>query len=161
MQFLPYSPDDSDRIESMLDNHIDFAPEVYSSAAKNEDTDYFRAAYADSCCCGINYVLKSDHDDLIAGFMEAKKKNTQNRVACWYITALFVANNDKAEENALAMVTAFQSSLCDSNEICINVNPKAKDIARFWSTHGFAPNPDRSIFSNADEQTLVAYWKRF
>lgn len=159
MQFVPYSHTNGAGVMQMLTDHFDFTPQLDSGDNNQENIDCFKVDYEDGEGRGICYVLKAE-DDSIAGLLEASKYDFPNGAACWYISSLFVRNDDHADQRALSMVDGFFGSIHDSNELCANVHPGAAHVIAFWLRNGFTPNPERSVFSNVFNERLTAYWKK-
>lgn len=159
MLFSPYNPNDAKLLSDMLTNHIDYAPDENPKRKKDKMADAFIEDYVDELNSGIHYVIKSDDGNAILGLLGAEKRNFKSGKECWYITSLFLLNNDNADKNALEMVHAFWASVHDTDELCVCVHPADTAIVDFWAKNGFAPNSDRTVFSNAEGDTLIAYWK--
>lgn len=159
MRFIPYNTNDADRVLEMLSRHFDYTPELASADNNLSNIDYFREAYCDTGYSGICYVLKAD-DESVLGFLEATKHKGNNGSVCWYITSLFVLADEEADVRACRMIGLFCKSLHDADEICANVHPAVEEVVRFWLSIGFCPNPERSIFTNSEDQRLIAYWKK-
>lgn len=159
MQIIPYSSKNAMDVIQMLSNHFDYTPETDSAENKQANIDYFQEVYIDEGSHGICYVLKADKHNSIFGFLNATKHSFLNEAVCWYITSLFVYQDEHADDNALAMVDGFFRSIHDSNELCANVHPAAAQAIAFWTKIGFVANPERSVFSNAFNERLTAYWK--
>lgn len=159
MQFLPYSHKNATGVMQMLTDHIDYTPETDSEENMQSNIDYFQEAYVKERGHGICYVLKTDEDDFVTGFLSTTKHDFSNGNACWYITTLFVRRDEYADLNALSMVDGFFGSLHESNELCANVHPAATQAIAFWTKNGFSASPEKSVFSNAADERLTAYWK--
>lgn len=160
MQFAPYYQGDAAHAMKMLVDHIDFTPESVLSDNNHNNADYFKEAYVDEKRYDSCYVLKADDGTAVKGFMEVEKRCFKGDNECWYIKSLFIANDHDVDDNAIYMVGQFFSLMQDTDTLCANVHPQATNAIAFWLGNGFAPDPDRSIFSNADEQVLTAYCKK-
>ena len=158
MKFKPYDPSNAEGVLQMLSNHVDYTPETDAKNSE-ENIDYFNEVYIEERMSGIDFVLVDDSKSRHLGFLSAEKRRFENGTLCWYITSLFIAKDENADANAIKMVESFMASIHDAKELCINVHPSCQNISAFWREHGFAPNPERSVFVNANEQVLVAYWK--
>lgn len=159
MRFIPYNTNDAEKVLKMLARHFDYTPELTSADNSLSNIDYFREVYGETGYSGICYVLLED-DESVSGMLEATQYNGNKGDVCWYITSLFVRVNEEMDTKARYMVDSFCKSLHDINDICANVHPSDEKAARFWINNGFSPNPERSMFSNSENQRLVAYWKR-
>lgn len=159
MQFIPYSNRNAAGVMLMLANHFDYTPETDSKENMAVNIDYFKEAYVDEGSHGICYVLIADEDDSVIGFLSASKHDCPSESACWYITSLFVHQDQDADANALSMVESFFTCLHESNELCANVHPAATKAIAFWTKNGFTANPEKSVFSNVFDERLSAYWK--
>lgn len=158
MRFIPYNTNDADKVLKMLARHFDYTPELASADNNQSNIDYFREAYCEDGYSGVCYVLKED-DESVLGILEAAKYVGNKGGSCWYITSLFVLAGEEADTRAKHMIDLFCKSLHESKEICANVHPGAEKAAHFWTSIGFYPMPERSIFSNSENQRLIAYGK--
>lgn len=158
MRFIPYNTNDAEKVLEMLAQHFDYTPELASADNNSLNIDYFREVYCEAGYSGICYVLLED-DESISGLLEATQHRGNEGRLCWYITSLFVRMNEDADSKACYMIDSFCEILHDADEICANAHPSVERAVRFWTSVGFTPNPEKSIFSNSENQRLAAYWK--
>lgn len=159
MQFIPYNAKYADKVLKMMRRHFDYTPELASADNNSENINYFEDVYCKERCSEISYVLNAE-DETIIGFLEATERKCEKGQLCWYITALFALDCEEADSNARVMVELFCRNLRDADEVCANVHPAVDKAVRFWMNIGFVPNPERSIFTNSEDQRLIAYWKK-
>ena len=155
----PYNPNDAERLCAMLVNSIDYAPEDNSNVETHMNSADLLDEYVSELKNGIHYVLKKEGDDDIRGLLSAEKRTINNDNSCWYITALHIATDNDMDDNAVEMVGLFADSIQNADALCINTYIGDKRINDFWRSKGFLPDPDRTIYSNADGETLTAYRK--
>lgn len=159
MRFVPYNVKDADKVLEMMSWHFDYTPELASAENKASNIEYFKEVYCNEGYPEICYVLNTD-DKSVIGFLEATKQRCEKGKLCWYITSLFTLEDKESDYYAHYMVGEFCNILHDADEICANVHPSVGKAARFWLSIGFCSNPERAIFTNAEGQRLVAYWKK-
>ncbi len=154
MHIEPYNPADADGIRSMLDDHVDYAPEQVAEDASEDDLAFFEDAFVHENDGLIAYTLKDD--GIVIGFMTLSRQFLSTEEGAWYITALFVRHDDQADQCALAMIELFQSLLSEPADICVAVHHAATQIIRFWNQNNYVLCPELSKLTNVDGERLIA-----
>ena len=104
------------------------------------------------------YLLKEEKGNVL-GILTAKQYTIRCASPCWYISTLWVKEDGCSDKIAKYMVENFTRLLGEKAEICANVMPGAEKAKIFWIKNGFTLSPARSIFTNVNEQRLMAYSK--
>ena len=104
------------------------------------------------------YLLKEEKGNVL-GILTAKQYTIRCASPCWYISALWVKEDVRSDKIAKYMVESFTHLLGEKTEICANVMPGVEKATMFWMKNGFTLSPARSIFTNVNEQRLMAYSK--
>ena len=156
MKFTPYSSKDFSKVLHMLEQHIDFAPDL-ASPVPDENLSMFEDP-------GHNiqsYILKSDDAAYVFAYMQVSKgkRDLKNGEPCFYVTELYAKNDGHAEEHAKALLTEFENVLITTSELCGNVCPGNEYASAFWEANGYHLSPERSVFYNVEHELLAAYRK--
>lgn len=158
MKFMPYSPRDSEAVLCMLQHHVDYTPEFDSEENNRANTEFWQDVMADKDAIDLCYLLKEEKGNVL-GILTAKQYTIRCASPCWYISALWVKEDVRSDKIAKYMVESFTHLLGEKTEICANVMPGVEKATMFWMKNGFTLSPARSIFTNVNEQRLMAYSK--
>lgn len=159
MLLTSYSSNDAACVLSMLSDHIDFAPETTIPNNSVEDAAYFQDTYLNNEHSGYAYILR-EPTQKVKAFAVLNKWQEHFSSSCWYITALFVENNEDADQVALHMVSQIEKALLPGSRLYINVHPAAKEIVSFWSKNGYSLSIENSRYVNSDGVRLASYAKQ-
>ena len=154
MKFAPYTSGDFQKVILLLEKHIDFTPEVASPDPEG-NLDLFKEedVHAQS------YILRSDDDTCVYAFMRVSKHSLKDGGQCFYVPELYAKNDGFAEDHAKTLLIEFEKSLFETKELCGIAHPQDQRASDFWQSNGYALSPERSIYNNIDDETLVAYRK--
>ena len=118
----------------MLQHHVDYTPEFDSEENNQANIEFWQDVMADKDAIDLCYLLKEEKGNVL-GILTAKQYTIRCASPCWYISALWVKEDVRSDKIAKYMVEMF------------------------WMKNGFTLSPTRSIFTNVNEQRLMAYSK--
>ena len=114
----------------MLQHHVDYTPEFDSEENNRANIEFWQDVMADKDAIYLCYLLKYEKGDVL-GIQIAKQYT----------------------------IESFTHLLGEKTEVCANVMPGVEKAKMFWMKNGFTLSPTRSIFTNVNEQRLMAYSK--
>ena len=155
MRLRSYHANDYEAVKEMLQDHINYAPEYIGQDSNTADMQYFEESFLSSRNGFQAYVLLDDENG-IASFMTYEKREGSYGLPNFYITNLFVRHQREAECNAVNTIRLFKGFLSRDTSLYINVNPGAQSILAFWQQIGLHIQPERSVFSNVDGETIAS-----
>lgn len=145
-------------VRKMLMDYTSYAPEYAEQSNEANDIRYFEENFWETLSGSIAYILK-DVAGTVEAFMTCEKGRTSSGESGWYVTNLFVRQSDVSVDVAKQAISMFSKTISDDEFLCINVNAQCKNIISLWQQLGFSISPDRTIFRNADDETIIALTK--
>ena len=150
-----YSVGDYAAVRKMLMDYINYAPEYSTQCTETNDIQYFDESFSEITPGSIAYILRNGAGTVEA-FMTCEKWKAATGESGWYVKNMFVRQSDESAEVAKQMIDLFFKTVSSNEFLCVNVNAQCKDIISLWLQWGLRISPDRTIFRNADNETLVA-----
>ena len=155
MKFTQYTLKELPKVLRLLEKHIDFTPDV-AAPIPGKNLELFK----DSDGSGDDYILISEDGAHVFAYMAVTKRDLGSGESCFFVYELYVKDDGHAEEYAKRLLTEFETSLFETNALCGLVYPGSECASTFWEANGYCFSPERSIFTNAEDEPLAAYYKQ-